>query len=210
MQHSDDAAVYGLWSVVSVTAGRRWLCRCKCGTERMVVKADLKAGRSTNCGCVRRMTMPAAQRAAVTTHGMEGTSEYRIWIDMRRRCHDPRRPDYKNYGARGISVCEEWRADFAAFYRDMGPRPKGTTLDRLNNSGPYEPKNCVWAARKLQERNKRTSRVVEIDGRRMTVAEACEVYGIKPATAQNRLNALGWSVEDTFKRPVVYRGQREP
>lgn len=196
---------YGRWTVLG-ECGRKWLCRCECGTEREVIRSDLWSGRSTNCGCVRRVNMKAAQRAAVTTHGMEGSPEYRTWIDMRRRCHDPRRPDYKNYGARGITVCDEWRESFEAFYLDMGPRPDGTTLDRLRNSGPYEKNNCVWGARKAQERNKRTSRIVEIDGRRMTVAEACEVYGIKPSSANNRLNTLGWSVDDTFKRPLVYRG----
>lgn len=196
---------FGKW-VVTDDSGRAWLCRCDCGTVRRVVRSDLRSGRSTNCGCVRRKTLPAAAKAKNTTHGMDGTTEYRIWIDMRRRCHDPRRPDYKNYGARGITVCEEWRDSFEAFYRDMGPRPDGCTLDRLNNTGPYEKKNCVWATRKKQERNKRTSRIVEIDGRRMTVAEACEVYDIRPNTAYNRLNILGWSVDDTFKRPLVYRG----
>ncbi len=197
---------FGKWTVIEAD-GRKWLCRCACGTERRVVRADLRSGKSTNCGCVRRVTMPAAHRKAVVTHGMEGTTEYQIWVDMRRRCHKPNRPDYKNYGGRGITVCDEWRESFEAFYRDMGPRPPGRTLDRLNNSGPYNKNNCVWATRKHQERNKRTSRMIEIDDKRMTVAEACEVYGIKPHTAANRLNTLGWSVEDTFKRPIANRGQ---
>lgn len=196
---------YGKWTVID-DADRRWLCRCECGTIRRVRRSDVVSGRSTNCGCVRRKTMPAAQKDAVTTHGMTQKTEYQVWVDMRRRCHDPRRKDYVNYGARGIYVCSEWRESFEAFYRDMGPRPVGTTLDRLQNSGPYEKKNCVWATRKAQERNKRTSRIVNIDGKRMTVAEACEVYGIKPRTASNRLNTMGWSVEDTFKRPIVFRG----
>lgn len=195
---------YGTWNVVDAT-GRAWLCRCDCGTERRVVRSDLQSGRSKNCGCVRRSALPTAAKKANTTHGMEKSAEYRTWIDMRRRCHDPRRPDFKNYGARGITVCEEWRGSFEAFYRDMGPRPTGHTLDRLQNSGPYEKKNCVWATRKKQERNKRTSRIIEIDGKRMTVAEACEVYSIKPNTANNRLNTMGWSVEDTFKRPLAIR-----
>lgn len=195
---------YGDWTVINAD-GRRWLCRCKCGTERRVVRSDLWSGRSTNCGCRRKVTMEAARLSAVTKHGMAETTEFRVWTDMRRRCHDPRRPDYKNYGARGIVVCDEWRESFEAFYRDMGPRPEGTTLDRMNNSGPYEKKNCVWATRKVQERNKRTSRIVEVEGRRMTVAEACEVFGIKKATAENRLNRLGWSAQRTFTEPVRKR-----
>lgn len=197
---------YGTWNIVEAT-GRAWLCRCDCGVTRRVIRSDLWSGRSKNCGCIRKVTMREAQRQAVTTHGMEKTPEYRVWVDMRRRCADPRRPDFKNYGARGITVCDEWAQSFEAFYRDMGPRPEQHTMDRLNNDGPYAKWNCVWATRKLQERNKRTSRIVQIDGRRMTVAEACEVYGIKKATAENRLNALGWTAEDTFKRPVANRGQ---
>ncbi|MFN3833370.1 MAG: hypothetical protein ACK4SQ_14185 [Allorhizobium sp.] len=128
---------------------------------------------------------------------------------MRRRCHDPRRPDYKNYGARGITVCQEWRDSFEAFYRDMGPRPEGHTLDRMNNAGPYNKFNCIWATRKHQERNKRTNRIVQVDGKRMTVAEAAEVYGIPPKSAIHRLNR-GWSAEDTFKKPMKVLKRRKP
>lgn len=120
---------------------------------------------------------------------------------MRRRCHDPRRPDFKNYGARGITVCDEWRDSFEAFYRDMGPRPDGCTLDRLNNSGPYSKQNCVWAPRKLQERNKRTNRIVQVHGVRMTLAEAAERYGIDYYTLYTRLNR-GWTAERAVSEPA--------
>src|SRR5680860_1259816 len=168
---------YGKWTVLE-RSGRRWLCRCDCGTERKVIRSDLWAGKSTNCGCVRRVTMKAAQMAAETTHGLSESSEFRIWTDMRRRCHNPSRPDYHRYGGRGIEVCPEWRESFEAFYRDMGPRLAGHTLDREDNDGPYSKANCKWATRKAQGRNTRVNRYVSIAGEQLTVAEACERYGI--------------------------------
>lgn len=190
------------WTVIEISGqhGASWLCRCECGKIKRHERNTIIRGVTKSCGCLKK-TRSASSRLAVTKHGMEGTSEYRTWVDMRRRCHQPQRPDYKNYGDRGIYVCEEWRASFEAFFRDMGPRPEGHTIDRLQNDGPYSKQNCVWAPRKLQERNKRSNRFVQIDGRRMTVAEAAETYGLKLATAFNRLH-MGWSVDDTFKRPL--------
>lgn len=157
-----------------------WLVRCSCGTERAVIANDLRTGKSKSCGeCVRTNLIQAA-KAANTKHGMDGTSEYRLWTDMRRRCYQPHRLDYKNYGARGIYVCEEWRNSFEAFYRDMGLRPPGRVLDRRNNDGPYSPENCHWVTRKQQERNKRSNRLVTINDETLTVAEAVEKFGIAP------------------------------
>jgi hypothetical protein len=164
---------FGSWTLVSnqipnSRSGKtRWLMRCTCGTEVAVLVASLKSGKSRRC-----------HQCAVRTHGMTETVEYRIWIDMRRRCHQPQRPDFKNYGARGIYVCDEWRDSFETFYRDMGPRPSGRVLDRRDNAGPYSPDNCHWVTRKQQERNKRTSRFVTIKGETLTVVEASERFGI--------------------------------
>jgi hypothetical protein len=196
---------FGAW-VTSDASGARRLCRCDCGTVRYVLAQDLKNGKSTNCGCVRERAWRAAAKAAVTKHGMTNSTEFRIWTDMRRRCHDPRRPDYHRYGGRGITVCDEWRESFEAFYRDMGPRPPGRTLDRLHNDQGYNKQNCIWATKKRQDRNRRTNRIVEVDGIRMTLADAAERYGIHYPTLLGRLGARGWPLMKALTTPVANNG----
>ncbi|MCX4458486.1 hypothetical protein OOK58_41990 [Streptomyces sp. NBC_01728] len=122
--------------------------RCDCGTETTVRFLDL--GRCTNsCGCLRNET-----NTNRTKHGMCGTSIYWTWSDMVARCTNPRHKRYADYGARGITVCERWR-DFANFLADMGDRPPGLELDRIDNDRGYEPSNCRWADRSTQMKNRR-------------------------------------------------------
>lgn len=193
---------FGLWTVQQNTSAKFWLCRCECGTERLVNSSDLRASKSTNCGCVRRRTLPAAAAAAARTHGMSRKTEFRIWTDMRRRCTQPHRPDYKNYGGRGIRVCDEWLNSFDAFYRDMGSRPDGCTLDRTDNDGPYSKDNCRWSSVKVQSRNSRRNVKYEFSGERMTLAEAAERFGFAEATLRSRITLYNWSPDDAVSKPV--------
>lgn len=134
----------------------------------------------------------ANQRAALirrnTTHGLSQVHrrEYRTWKDMRARCNCQTRPDYYLYGERGIRVCERWN-DFAAFFADMGPRPHGHTLDRIDTNGHYEPGNCRWATATVQANNKRTNHVLEIDGQAKTLQQWCRVYGVDHSKVRYRL-----------------------
>jgi len=93
------------------------------------------------------------------THGMTGTREYYTWSALVQRCTNPNEPGYKNYGGRGITVCERWRNSFANFYADMGEKPASLSIDRIDNNGNYEPKNCRWATRKEQRANQRPTAV---------------------------------------------------
>jgi hypothetical protein len=186
---------FGEWSVLnfagSGASGRKWLCRCSCGTERVVIGDSLKKGLSKSCGC--------KARDWCRTHGMEGTSVYVIWAGMIQRCNNPDARGFARYGARGISVCPQWLS-FEGFYADMGDRPEGMTLDRIDNDGNYEPGNCRWATAKRQARNRRKTKLLEFRGEKRPMSEWAEIMGIKRKVLENRIRA-GWSVEDALTKP---------
>lgn len=126
-------------------------CVCDCGREHSVVLQQW--GRSQSCGCLRTEQLVARS----TRHGMANSSEYAIWAQMVQRCTTPTHARYADYGGRGITVCTPW-LDFAQFYADMGSRPGGMSLDRIDNDRGYEPGNCRWATAVEQRHNRRGSR----------------------------------------------------
>ncbi len=123
-------------------------------------------------------------------HGMDGTPTYSSWKSMITRVTNQKRETWKNYGGRGITVCERWRK-FTEFFRDMGEKPPGTSLDRINNDGNYEPGNCCWTTHSQQNRNRRNNHRVTIDGQTKTLVEWAELSGIRLHTILTRLR-LGW------------------
>lgn len=127
---------------------------------------------------------------------------YHTWQQMKKRCSNPNVDGYENYGGRGITVCESWAASFESFARDMGERPEGMTLDRIDTDGPYSPENCRWATHTTQGRNRRNNRLLTMDGRTMSMIEWSEETGIPKRTLQSRLNIHGWSVRDALTTPV--------
>lgn len=137
----------------SVNKRRMYACLCDCGTETKVRGTDLRRGGQVSCGCVASANT-AARNKANAKHGMTHTGVYRSWFAMRDRCEDPKSPSWRWYGAKGIKVCERWR-EFLPFFEDMGHRPDGHTLDRIDPSGDYEPSNCRWATPLEQTKNRR-------------------------------------------------------
>ena len=146
---------YGRWSVLSYWGKKNnkqyWNCRCECGTERTVWGGQLRNNSSVSCGC--------HHKELISSHNLSQSSEYRCWTAMKQRCHNPDNPTYPYYGGRGISVCEEWKNDFMAFYNHVGPKPSPElSLDRIENDGNYEPGNVRWATSIVQANNQRPKR----------------------------------------------------
>lgn len=152
----------------------RWLCRCDCGSETVATGHALAKGDKRSCGCLRRRT--AGER--LRTHGMSRTPTYRSWQAAKERCHNPNNARYASYGGSGIAMCERWRNSFDAFLEDMGKRPLGKTLDRVDQCRGYEPGNCQWATAAEQSLTRGTTRLYRWRGTWMTVRQISEVEGI--------------------------------
>lgn len=137
-----------------------------------------------------------------SSHGFSTTPVYRVWAAMVQRCTNPNNKQFKDYGGRGISICDRWLRDAAAFISDMGTRPEGCQIERIDNDGNYEPRNCKWATVDRQVRNKRNNVWVEIKGERMILQDWCKRIGIPFRTVTKRL-AKGRSIEDALFDPIV-------
>lgn len=158
-------------------------CTCKCGNPATVQVYKLYDGHTQSCGCLQ------AERTATrsTKHGGCGTATYRVWRSMISRCYEPVNTSYKYYGGRGIKVCARWRSSFAAFLKDMGERPAGKEIDRIDNNGNYEPRNCRWATRKQQNRNTRHNHNVTHNGKTQPVSAWAEELGVSRKVIYGRL-----------------------
>lgn len=188
---------FGRWTVLS-RHGPHALCRCSCGIERRVRADGLRNGTSTSCGC---------GQARAVRHGGHGTPAYRSWQKMRDRCLNPRFKQYRDYGGRGVTVCERWQ-DFAAFIEDMGERPEGATLDRYpDKNGNYEPGNCRWATRKEQQRNTRRNVYVTAFGETLLLVDMAAKHNL-PAKCLGQRLKMGWDAERAVTQPVIPRGPR--
>jgi len=168
-----------------------WFLECKCGAEYM---------RGMGLVHAKSLCITCTKTKASTKHGGQGTPEYCSWDCMIQRCTNPNNISYKNYGGRGIVVCDRWR-DFRNFYADMGNRPEGTTLERIDNNKNYEPDNCKWATQYEQGRNKRNNRIVEYNGKKYCLTDLANKFGLKFDTLSSRLN-LGWPIEKALHEPI--------
>lgn len=174
----------------------RWAFLCDCGNEKIASIRSVRSGNTSSCGCRHKEQLVARN----ATHGLSKVQPgaYRSWKDMRARCSNPGDSDFVDYGGRGIRVCAEWD-DFAVFFADMGPRPKGRTLDRIDVNGGYQPSNCRWATSKTQANNKRSNARLTIAGETKTLQEWSEYHGLERTTVRWRL-AQGWALERVFSK----------
>ena len=178
-----------------------WECLCDCGKTTSTTTGSLRKGNTRSCGCLKLQVTGDVHR----THGMSRSSEYRIWCLMRSRCGNPDNQDYKDYGGRGIEVCQRWRESFVAFFADMGPKPfPRAEIDRIDNNGNYEPGNCRWTDRKTQTRNKRNNRIVEYKGEARCIAAWSDLTGISQRALSKRLHR-GCSLDRVFSQTRLHR-----
>jgi hypothetical protein len=160
-------------------------CLCDCGKEFIVLSENLVSGNTKSCGCLHKENTSSTHK----THGMAGTATHKIWCTMRRRCFAKTNPKYQSYGARGITVCDRW-LKFENFYTDMGAKPDGRTLDRIDNNGNYCKENCRWATPKEQARNTRRNHMVTHKGRTQCISAWAEEIGIPAMNLFYRIKTL--------------------
>lgn len=184
------------------------VCR-KCGKEFTPTEAQWR--RYTAKDCYPCLSAPSSlkRREAVrlrgnkrTKHGMHNTRVYRVWTSMIQRCHTPTHRAYKDYGFRGILVCDRWRYSFANFFMDMGEPPEGLQLDRIDNNGGYDANNCRWATIAEQARNRRNSRLYAFNGETKCLSEWARLRGISISSLYTRIKR-GWSIEDALTVPPI-------
>lgn len=161
-----------------------WLCRCECGTEKVIAGYLIKCGNTQSCGCLHREILATSNKS----HGSSRDPEFKVWCSMRDRCRNPRNRYFKHYGGRGIAVCDEWNS-YERFIADMGRRPSSKhSIDRINNDGGYNKANCRWATQREQSLNTRRKIVIDTPNGPMHAIEAAQKYGIHYATILSRLN----------------------
>lgn len=170
------AVLYRDTSVGPATGGKRvrWMCKCDCGAVISKTGHELASGDTTSCGCLHREMVGDMRRS----HAMTRTPTYRSWQAMKERCLNPKADNFKFYGGAGISVCERWKNSFEAFLEDMGRRPNGMTLDRIDPCENYEPGNCRWATPPEQSYTTSRLRFYNWRGKQMLVRQIAEMEGV--------------------------------
>lgn len=165
-------------------AGRKCTAKCSCGVVKEYYTSNVKSGKSRSCGCSKVRVPKEVSRT---------------WSLLKYRCNNPNSPDYKDYGGRGITVCPTWVDDVKQFYADMGDKPEGKTIDRIDNEKGYSKDNCRWATGKEQSRNRSVSKMLTILGETKNLMDWSDQFGIKPGTIRERLRR-GWSDEDAVMK----------
>ena len=170
-----------------------WKCICKCGNKIETTATFLTTGNTQSCGCLRKDLLTVHGHALNNDH----SRTYTTWGAMKARCYNKKHKFYKNYGGKGVTICQRWLNSFSLFLQDMGKRPKGKTIDRIDPFGNYEPDNCRWAGKYTQGSNKRYNVEIMYKGKLTTLARACRKEKVKYMFAYNRL-IKGWKDKDLF------------
>lgn len=179
-----------------------WLCTCLCGNKVVVPRQKVMSGHTKSCGCLRE----DETRNRKTTHGHNTkrrgmTATYRTWRSMHQRCNNPNVVCFFRYGGKGITICERWNS-FESFLQDMGIRPEGHTLDRIDCFGNYEPENCRWATASQQARNRSNTLKLSWNDKTLTIFEWEEQTNIPAVALLHRVRYQGWTAERALTTPL--------
>jgi len=175
----------------------KWECQCSCGNKVNVEARSLKTKNTMSCGCLKK----ELDKTKTYKHGMTGTPEYKVWDAMKGRCLCLTNKRFKDYGGRDITVCAKWEKSFVNFYKDVGPRPKNHTLERIDNNKGYYPENVKWATQKEQANNTRQNHLINLHGWIMSIAQWATFSGVRQGTIRNRLYP-GWPAEKAIFKPI--------
>lgn len=195
---------FGRWTVTDSTPVRKgrdlyFNLKCTCGNTGLKSKGSLVSGKSSSCGCLHSELLSVRAK----THGMSATPIYAVWNMMRQRCQVPTNKQYKDYGGRGIKVCEKWQ-NFEGFFEDMGLTPfEGASIERNDTNGDYEKANVRWANREEQNNNTRKTVLYEYKGEKLPSRQLAIKYGINENTLANRLYKYGMTIEAAIETPVM-------
>jgi hypothetical protein len=174
---------------------RKFLCLCDCGNEKYFLIENLKDGGTKSCGCY------AKEHPSRKTHGLIRTIEYRSWCDMKNRCYNINLSNYKDYGGRGIKVCDRWLESFENFLADMGHKPTHQhSIDRIDVNGNYEPSNCRWATMKEQCNNRRNNILIIHNNIKKPFSEWASDNNISYNLLYQRINRDKMSFENAIKK----------
>lgn len=179
-----------------------WECVCDCGNHVIVAGYSLRCGSTTSCGCWKSEVLDSLKIRS-TKHGLSKHPLHPIWNGIKVRCNDKNRHNYMNYGGRGITICDEWKDDFEAFYNwsiSHGWK-QGLSIDRIDNDKGYSPDNCRWTDAYVQANNSRHCHYITYNSETLTISQWARKIGLKPSTLNARIKS-GWSIEKALTTPL--------
>lgn len=181
----------------------RWLCRCDCGSSSIVVGKDLRSGHTESCGCLQKERTSKSNQK-LKNYGEAETRLYKIWLSMKQRTTNKNAKAYKNYGARGIVVCKEWKDDYQVFkeWALLNGYHNYLTIERRDNEKGYFPQNCTWIVKSEQPKNRRSNNYITYNGETKTLSEWARLSGIQREVLRDRINNYGWSIEKALTTPT--------
>lgn len=203
--------VVGYAGITGAAGHATWLCLCDCGNNHKVTGTSLRSGGCVTCPDCRPKRLKKIKTIHGSSHGkrQKASGAYKSWSNAKKRCYDPTANNYHNYGGRGIKICDKWLEPegrgFLHFLKDMGERPEGYELDRIDVNGNYEPSNCRWVSRREQSCNTRYNRVFEVEGQKLCISEIADKYGVKYHWLYHLLITKKTSIEEVL---ILLKGDK--